>query len=1835
MIRCTKRTYVNCHWAKNVQIGSFFWSVFSHIWTKYGDLRSKSLYSVQIRENTDQRYLRIRTLFKQCVLWLKLNYVLCVKGRIRNIFVSPFFVGDLEERSIINENNDDVPTEAVMEIVEGDSMKDSEIYKPITDNLDNGTHRTGIMEISYLNQTNIAPINSSDLLASKPIEHGAKKSNFHLHDKNYFPKLMVLDSVRHRNKNKKSYKRSEIMRIKNITADDDGEEDDDEVSDNSGDVSGDLSGSGHDMLSYTQKINASEDVDSFDYDNEPLDDDRKKDTYKAHKTSVVSKNVSVVNNPFVKSKYNLQYNNPNQISTYQRKYKVDSVKFESPSQNQHIHTKVFHKKTGLQKTNQNRVWVGNISSSTPASYRQLAYQTFNHLMTNFSNSLYKTQYATYLQADDKKYMKSAESKNYFYNYFNSPGAAHQTPRGTLTSSFKHYKQRTPQSLNIDSQKIYMYYPNTFTHAARQANLTQTQKKKVKKVYKKVGLKKSNENKVWKGNVSDSQLGVNTIFYQPKGQFHGSLRITPEVTSFDNKTVKNLKTPSYHDEKKVYQIPHTAHFFHEAEASDQLKESFHEHKEKTHKNHHINFVKVKAKTAKVKNISCCHEYKRRSVIEEEWEFGINCCGIMKDYSCCDGTIEVPEASSLTKITWGDNGQESIVKTQMPTGFIKNTDSAGLTINQGSIVLKPSNKSIEKAKPANNVPGAYSNSAYGQQSRTSSPNIFWKSGPDRTKPIWGEYFIPGSSQLIIPFTSVHTQQPMRVVWGNVEQSAATSHAQRYKAQETYPMKNPLLTADTQKAPSGEYSKLGHEVNLNPQPAKVKKISQSETSSSMSKLTAPSNITLTESLNKERAKSKKKQKYVLETNGSYHIKRPVLPELDLSNASYSSNPNGTNIKRPDIKYHKGVYYPTSHSVSKQEAIGSIKGPTAYDLSVSLHSNKPAHLLTGSTHPNNTAKALPGAINTKNKTSSNKLPKVSSNSVKESDKSKNIDKFPIKSSKPTGHISASNLPGTGHVPTKSNRGKAKGRKEDCGMCEKGKTGATSSGTSLITTTPKPKKVKNQNEKTLAEILVEGIKYKPTTKLKKGSSTKIKEDQTHGVSEGKGKKGKNQNEEYERGSAEGENNHVKNGNKTKVKTPIPIVNEQGVKLKTSTTSATATPTNTKTTKSTTKAATTTTTLKLTTRKTTSTTRKPTTTTTTTTTPRPSTKRTTSTTIKPTTTTTAAATTITPKPTTKRTTSTKRKTTTTMITKTIKTTKRTTKTRSSKPNVTSTTKPFNSTRNTTTNTPKSTGKPKSVNLQGGKKEVNLKENKVVPYTESQNNKKSTEELNTPSYATPPVGGVPPVYWPPQQTVLPQGVSLPPQHYPQVTTTTSYGPVVTSTISVPTTPRRKSPPKTSVTNNAKTLKFTSKSFKILCLPINWPCYPQKVEIKPKTARLYPADNSSLVPFKPTTAPVTNFQFVTGQLLTPPPPISRDTNVIPKFKKRKQHQNKVVAQPVLPLVPCVPSSGNPCLGQPVLPLSHVPISPNLACIPRPGFPCSLSDLSISDSGTAQFNQSTTNGFPKKVPVWAIEVVNTTIINIPEQPTPVPAAIPSNTNVTRIPQRYNNSILFYQPTSSSNNTNLATGSYIGDKNASDLVSTNLYKEPQPYETGDSTAPVITQPVEKIENVKTDKPLEKFASPVQELLTKANFKNKGNKPYTKTPKVLNITLPTTASTAAVTNTQFKMVGDQINMQGVPGANISKDYQWQTPEVNMTQEYNYQTGEGQSTEFTQKLEYPQTVTTSTEDPNIMAYNEYLKEYWKTMQLQAQQSQQSQQQNQLPQVQQQQFQQMQQQGECKIHCIFV
>ena len=56
------------HCVKRVQIRSFFWSVFSRIWTEYRDLLRKSPYSVLIRKNTNQKntqgYDQNRKLFR-------------------------------------------------------------------------------------------------------------------------------------------------------------------------------------------------------------------------------------------------------------------------------------------------------------------------------------------------------------------------------------------------------------------------------------------------------------------------------------------------------------------------------------------------------------------------------------------------------------------------------------------------------------------------------------------------------------------------------------------------------------------------------------------------------------------------------------------------------------------------------------------------------------------------------------------------------------------------------------------------------------------------------------------------------------------------------------------------------------------------------------------------------------------------------------------------------------------------------------------------------------------------------------------------------------------------------------------------------------------------------------------------------------------------------------------------------------------------------------------------------------------------------------------------------------------------------------------------------------------------------------------------------------------------------------------------------------------------------------------------------------------------------------------------------------------------------------------
>ena len=73
------RTYDHCC-LKSIQMRSFFWSVFFHVRTEYGDLRSKSPYPVRIRENMDQKKLRIWKLFTYTT---KLGRILTLRRRYR------------------------------------------------------------------------------------------------------------------------------------------------------------------------------------------------------------------------------------------------------------------------------------------------------------------------------------------------------------------------------------------------------------------------------------------------------------------------------------------------------------------------------------------------------------------------------------------------------------------------------------------------------------------------------------------------------------------------------------------------------------------------------------------------------------------------------------------------------------------------------------------------------------------------------------------------------------------------------------------------------------------------------------------------------------------------------------------------------------------------------------------------------------------------------------------------------------------------------------------------------------------------------------------------------------------------------------------------------------------------------------------------------------------------------------------------------------------------------------------------------------------------------------------------------------------------------------------------------------------------------------------------------------------------------------------------------------------------------------------------------------------------------------------------------------------------
>ena len=86
------------HCVKSVQIQNFFWSVFSCFQTEYGDLLPKSPYSVRIQENTDQKKLRIWTLFKQ---YLPSSYRMSVTYKFSKMSLMPILYPTILKKNIL------------------------------------------------------------------------------------------------------------------------------------------------------------------------------------------------------------------------------------------------------------------------------------------------------------------------------------------------------------------------------------------------------------------------------------------------------------------------------------------------------------------------------------------------------------------------------------------------------------------------------------------------------------------------------------------------------------------------------------------------------------------------------------------------------------------------------------------------------------------------------------------------------------------------------------------------------------------------------------------------------------------------------------------------------------------------------------------------------------------------------------------------------------------------------------------------------------------------------------------------------------------------------------------------------------------------------------------------------------------------------------------------------------------------------------------------------------------------------------------------------------------------------------------------------------------------------------------------------------------------------------------------------------------------------------------------------------------------------------------------------------------------------------------------------
>ena len=87
MVSKSKLYELSYYCVKCVQRRSFFCSVFSCIPTEYREIQSISPYSVRMRENTDQKKLRIWTRFTQCMSYAQFIKMYYENQRLNNSYL--------------------------------------------------------------------------------------------------------------------------------------------------------------------------------------------------------------------------------------------------------------------------------------------------------------------------------------------------------------------------------------------------------------------------------------------------------------------------------------------------------------------------------------------------------------------------------------------------------------------------------------------------------------------------------------------------------------------------------------------------------------------------------------------------------------------------------------------------------------------------------------------------------------------------------------------------------------------------------------------------------------------------------------------------------------------------------------------------------------------------------------------------------------------------------------------------------------------------------------------------------------------------------------------------------------------------------------------------------------------------------------------------------------------------------------------------------------------------------------------------------------------------------------------------------------------------------------------------------------------------------------------------------------------------------------------------------------------------------------------------------------------------------------------------------------------